>query len=425
MKSFSKKELCSGAKVVFVPASRFKTNDISINFTLPLRAETASNYAIVPFLISRSCAKYPKASELSNVLAGLYGASVSANVRKIGENQSLTLDLTCLDDRFSLDGESISYKCLELLFELAFRPRVENNAFFTEDVEREKALLIQALYGEENEKRIYAQTQLEKHMFKNEPYGVHRFGTAKQIEAITENDAYNAWSKMLEKAKIQITVVGSADEDKVLSLAKKELSSIKRSYEGLPEAAFVSKASDVNTVVERQKIKQGKLVLGFRVDIKPESELTPAMKSTADIFGGGPYSKLFANVREKMSLCYYCSARYNKAKSIMLVQCGCEEENMDKALYEILNQLEQIKLGNFDNEFNSSKIAISDMINSVSDSPDMLKNWYSVQIVSSEIKSPELSVEENEAVTKEDVIECAKRITLDTVYKLCSEKEAE
>ena len=58
----------------------------------------------------------------------------------------------------------------------------------------------------------------------------------------------------------------------------------------------------VKEVTERIDVKQGKLILGFRVNLKPDDELTPAMRSFADVFGGGPYSRLFTKVREEMSL---------------------------------------------------------------------------------------------------------------------------
>lgn len=149
------------------------------------------------------------------------------------------------------------------------------------------------------------------------------------------------------------------------------------------------------------------------------------MRSFADVFGGGPYSKLFANVREKMSLCYYCSARYVRQKSFIVVQSGCEEENMDKAVSEILNQIEEIKKGNFDYEFSSSKMALTDAINSVYDAPESLEVWYTSQMADKNIKSPAESAAENKSVTKEQIMECANLISLDTVYRLVGNGDKE
>ncbi len=149
------------------------------------------------------------------------------------------------------------------------------------------------------------------------------------------------------------------------------------------------------------------------------------MRSFADVFGGGPYSRLFTKVREEMSLCYYCSARYNRQKSFIIVQCGCEEENMEKAVSQILRQLDEIKNGNFDYEFKSSKISLTDAINSVYDAPESLENWYLSQITDDEFKAPGESAARNNAVTKEQIIECADLVTLDTIYRLVSTGEDE
>ena len=149
------------------------------------------------------------------------------------------------------------------------------------------------------------------------------------------------------------------------------------------------------------------------------------MLAFSDVFGGGPYSKLFLNVREKLSLCYYCSAKYDRRKSSVIIQCGCEEENMDKAVEEILNQLSDIKNGSFDDAFASSKIALADALNAVYDDSLTLSSWYLTQIADDEIISPADSASNISAVTKQQVQDCADLLTLDTIYKLVGNKEGE
>ena len=223
-----------------------------------------------------------------------------------------------------------------------------------------------------------------------------------------------------------VTLVGNTDINDVARCVEKAFKNIDRQPAILGESVFVAKANEVKTVEERMDIAQGKLVLGFRVDMKPNDKAKAAMRSVVDIFGGGPYSRLFTNVREKMSLCYYCSARFVRAKSMVLVQCGCEEENMDKAINEIINQLEIIKHGEFlKSEFDASKIGLTDAVSSVNDSPEQLENWYINQIIDDELTSPDESVKANNDVKIEDISELAKKITLDTVYKLMAEKEGE
>lgn len=426
LKEFELIRIADGIDIINAPANRFKTNEISISFLVPLSADTASKNALCLNLISGTTKQYPTLTEFNKKLAMLYGASVEPIVTKQGENQMLTIAVSSLDDRFSLEDTKISSESFELLMSLVFDPNLDGNGcFYTNDIEREKRLLIEKLESEENEKRTYSLRQLEKNMFKDEPYAVNRYGTVDDIKAVTNDDLLSALSYIRKSAKIQITVVGTADIDEITSIAKKYFADVSREYIEPQMAVFIPKAEKVSTITERIDVKQGKLVLGFRVNKKIEPNGDPEMRAFSDIFGGGPYSKLFANVREKLSLCYYCSARYDRRKSALIIQCGCEEENMDKAVDEILNQLEEIKNGNFDEEFVSSKIGLTDTINGVNDDSLSLSNWYASQMSDDIILTPSQSAEQNNNVTKAQVQECASLLSLDTVYKLVGTKEGE
>lgn len=426
MKEFETIKIADGVEIVNVYANRFKTNEISISFLTPLSADTAARNALCLNLISSTTKRYPTLTEFNQKLAMLYGAVLEPIVTKLGENQMLTIAISSLDDRFSLESTKISAESFELLMSLLFDANVdENGCFYAEDTEREKRLLTERLESEENEKRLYSLRQLEKNMFSGEPYAVNRYGTIEDIRAVTNDDLKDALSYLRQSAKIQITVVGTADIDEIVSIAKKHFSGVSRAYAEPQEAVFIPKAERVNTVTERIEVKQGKLVLGFRADRKIQPNGDPEMRAFSDVFGGGPYSKLFANVREKLSLCYYCSARYDRRKSALIIQCGCEEENMDNAVQEILNQLEEIKKGNFDEEMASSKIGLTDTINGVNDDSLSLSNWYANQIDDDVILSPAQSAEQNNNVTKAQIQECASLLSLDTIYKLVSCREGE
>lgn len=423
---FIKKEIAPGVDLIGVEAKRFKTNEIAVSFALPLSSEAASANAAAVGMLSKKCKKYPDMQSLNKALAQLYGATLAATVSKIGECQVMKIGLTSLDDSFSLDGESIAFECVRLLTSLIFEPKLdESGSFSDDDTEREKRILAQKISSEENEKRTYVLRRTEELMFENEPYGINKYGTSEQVRALTAADVTAAWRNMLSNAKIRVTVVGNTDFEKITAHLTKCFADAERSFKPLPQSVFVPECTEKKERLERIDVKQGKLVIGFRVRLQPLDALTPAMRSFCDIFGGGPYSKLFANVREKMSLCYYCSASYTRLKSFIMIQSGCNEDNMDKALKEILNQLDEIKKGNFDEELASSKMALHDAITSVSDTPELLEGWYSNQLTEDAVKSPEMTAAENDAVTKQEVIKCASLLTLDTVYKLTAEKEAE
>lgn len=422
----TKTTISNGVEIIIVNAKHFKTNEISISFATPLNNETVAENAVVSQLLARKSSAYDTSLKLNKKLASLYGATVVPQVSKIGEAQVIKLNLSCLDDRFSLDNSSISMEAAKLLCDIAFSPRLNSDGlFYDEDVQAEKRIITQKIEAEENEKRTYVLRKAEEIMFKNEPYSLSKYGTKQQVNQVNALSATKAWNRLVVSSKITITVVGSVDNNELLSYVENYVRKTERDYLPLPRPVFVPSCDNPRQVMERLDVKQGKLVLGFRVNMEYDDDLTSAMRCFCDVFGGGPYSKLFANVREKMSLCYYCSARYTRQKSFIMVQCGCNEENMDKAVCEILNQLEIIKNGDFDEEFASSKISINDSLKSLLDAPDILGAWYSNNIYSTELETPEMHIEKNNAVTKEQVQKCASLLTLDTVYKLSSPKEEE
>jgi predicted Zn-dependent peptidase len=166
-------------------------------------------------------------------------------------------------------------------------------------------------------------------------------------------------------------------------------------------------------------VKQGKLVMGFRLGMTDADDNYAARRIMVDLFGGSPHSKLFTVVREKMSLCYYCSARMIRQKGIMFVQSGIETYNEEKAKDAILQQLEDIKNGKFtDDEVESSVKALEDSFKSVSDSPEALDSWFMSQCVSGDYRYPEEFIEEFKNVTREEIIKAASDVTLDTVFML-------
>ena len=426
MKEFENIRINEGVELVCAKTNRFKTNELAISFVVPLKEETAAANSLLAYLISQTTKEYSNLSEFNKKLAMLYGASVNAFISKFGENQCITFEASCLDDRFSIDGEAISTEVFEFLCKLIFDVKLDDSGnFFEEDIQREKRLLIERLESEENDKRVFALRRLESIMFEDEPYGINRYGSRKSISSVDSNMLKNALEYLIYSAKIQITVVGNAKTEEIAETANRYFKNIKRNYIPPVSSVFIPEAKEIKTATDRMEVKQGKLVLGFRVNNQSEFNSNPEMRLFSDVFGGGPYSKLFNNVREKLSLCYYCSARYDRRKSTVIIQCGCEEENMQKAVDEILAQLEDVKQGRVEEELEAGKMAISDAINSVNDDSISLLSWYANQICDDKKLTPAESAAENQRLTCEDICRCAGLLSLDTVYKLVSKKEDE
>lgn len=414
--SFEKENICEGVELCTIRADGFKTACASVSFVVPL-SDRASLYALIPSILIHSSEDYPNITDIEKKLAQLYGAEIAADVSKIGEHQVIKFEIACIDDRFALDGESISDECCQLLFDLIFKPQLVGGVFNQNIVESEKRLLSERFLAETTDKKLYAKRRCEEIMFADEIYGINRFGTLEAINSATSETVYDAYNELIQSADITFCVSGGSFSQ-IKELINKNLNGIERNVIK-KRTLFVEKATDVNYVKEQQDVNQGKLVMGFRMGMTDVTDNYPARRVMVDLFGGSPSSKLFTIVREKMSLCYYCSARMFRHKGVLFVQSGIESCDEEKAKDAILSQLEDIKNGVFtDSDIKASVRALEDAFKSVSDSAESLESWFTSQIISGEFLYPEDFIKGFNSVTRDEIIKVARDVTLDTVFML-------
>ena len=417
--------LSDGAEGLFIKNERFNTTSVSFNFYLPLSADTAAEYALLPFMLTTCGAEYPDFSVLNFKLSRLYGAGLDASAEKLGDYQLLRMRISVINDSYTFESESLLSRAADMLLSLIFEPKTEDGAFCDSDLSREKRKAIEHIKGEISEKRIYAKNRLIGEMYKGEANGVLKCGTASDVEKITGKSLYMAWENMLKKAFIRVQVIGA-------SLPPRFFEGIAERLAGLDRADITdcklnkptAAVKTPNEIIEKMSVKQGKLVMGFSSDMCGDDDVSLPLMVMTDIFGGGPYSKLFANVREKMSLCYYCSASSVRGKGLITVDSGVEAENADKAQKEILAQLDAVKNGDFtDFEYEASLKSLRDSLNSYNDSQVLLDTWYALKAGNKTLYSPEEIAAKIALITREDIVNAANGVKLHTVYKLLPKEE--
>ena len=261
-------------------------------------------------------------------------------------------------------------------------------------------------------------------MFGDDPYGLYRLGTAEQVLSITGEELYSVWKKMLSSAYVRVHIIGEEEPDGIYERIKQEFSKIERkNITDIKKVSVLKARNEVKRVEERMDVAQGKLVMGFNCG-GGDDDSTLDVMLMCDIFGGGPYSRLFTNVREKMSLCYYCSAQSVRNKGYITVDCGVEQENAQKAQAAILEQLSIMKEGKFtDFEFESSLKSIKDSLKTYKDSQSGLDVWYTVKAINGNVYSPDEIIEKLNSVSKTSVVKAAESCSLNTVYLLLGEEK--
>ena len=412
----NKEEILKNVKIIYNKTEKFNTTRIAFNFILPLNEKEIAANALVPYLLT-SCGKnYPDFQKLNLKLLDLYNADIGAVCDFNGDNQLLKIYCSFLNDEVT--EEKNEEKAVNLLLDLIFNPRVENGAFLKEDVEREKHLTAEKIKALFNEKRKYALAVTVKDMFKNEPYGNFVSGNLEDVLALTGETLYNAYINILKKSTILINVIGSKEPAGIKEKVLERLSKIDRDPAELNETK-TENGGKVNEITEYAEIAKAKMVLGFKGE-KPYNILESAALSLfTDILGGGPYSKLFTVVREKMSLCYYCAARSKRSKGYFTIDCGVDVANIEKAKAEILNQLELIKKGEISlDEILSSKTALKESLYSLNDSQSAIENWITVNENYKHIPTNQDVMARIDKVNINDIVNIAKTFKLSTVYLL-------
>ena len=417
MSDFVRNEICEGVAFNSIVDTRFKISRISASLADPLNKKTAAANALLSCVLTRSCKKFPDFTALSRELDALYGASLYPSVRRFGDFQVITISAAGLDDRYSLDGESVSSQLTELLCSILFEPNLKDGLFNEDDVEQERRQLIENIDAEFNDKRTYAINRCIETMCRNEPFSVGRFGSREDVTALTQESIFNSWKQLLDNSRVELAMLGSADPENAYQGFKKYFADKPRKTGGT--TTVVKDIPEIKRITETEEISQSKLVMGFRAAYPENKTQLVANSLMSAILGGTPTSKLFTNVREKQSLCYYCASRVDNSKGIMLVDSGVEIKNIEKTEEAVMEQLRLLKNGCItDDELNSAKLAIKNSYISSLDSLGALQSFYINGILLDKAMSPLEAAAIVDDISKDQITELAKQIKLDTVFSL-------
>ncbi len=417
---FNREQLAPGVGFSRIWDPKFKQNRISACLILPLEKQTVTQRALLPFLLRKGTKNCPDFTQLNRRLSQLYGAMLDADVSKYGAYQVLCLTIQAVDDRFALEKEDIAQQCAALLCEILLQPNLENGEFPRQDVQLEREFLVDTIQSEINDKRSYAVSQCTQSLFEGTPFAVKKYGYADAAKAITPQSAAQEYRKVLDSAAVEILFTGSGTAEGARRVFAQAFSRMDRHPVACVPAPVAPVRHQGYEFSEQMDVRQGKLVLGFRIAGELTRRQKDATRMMCALFGGTPFSKLFLNVREKLSLCYYCAARYDRSSGALLVDSGVEFANRQSAQKEILAQLDAICRGEFtDEELGQTLLAMKNSLRTIGDSLGATESWYLTQILSGgDVISAQQDIENLQELGREDLIEAAQRLQLDSVYFL-------
>lgn len=416
-------EIKKGIKMHCIKTDKFKTNLIAVFLTTKLNRENVTKNALVSTVLRRGSKNMNTQEEISKQMEEMYGASFDCGLDKTGDNQVLKFYIEVLNDKFlpKITDEDLLENAVKRMLEIVFNPYIENESFKEEYVEQEKNNIQKIIEGKIDNKARYALDRCIEEMYKNQPFGLYKFGYVEDLKTLNGKNLYEYYKKLINECKIDIFVSGNIDDKIEKTISEDEnIQKLENRDANYIQPAITNKEipDKENIVTESMEVTQGKLVLGLDVDIDKEDFKYDTLIYNS-LLGGTATSKLFQNVREKAHLAYVASSSYLRNKSNIFINCGIDIPNYEKALELIRKQIEDMKKGDFtDEEIQNAKKGIIATIKTIEDEQDTEVSYYFGQELSNKRVSVKDYIEKIEKINKKDIIDIANKITINTIYFL-------
>ena len=410
--------LSPGVTLRCFPDHRFKQSCLSIQLVRPLCREEAAMNALIPAVLLRGTETAPDLRAITLRLDDLYGASIGALVRKVGDLQTTGFYCSFIDDRYTMN-EALMPAMVDFTAQLLLRPVLENGVFRADFVESEKKNLISTLQTQLNNKRTYANARLMEIMCENDPFGIPRLGRVEDVKAITPERLYRHYRRILAESRVDLFYVGPQEADQVAKLLRPLFAGTKPL--SLPEQTPF-RVSRGGHKAEAMDVTQGKLTIGCYTPITSRDPDFAAMQVFNTLFGSGMTSKLFMNIREKQSLCYDIGSSYYGSKGIITVSAGIDFDKEALVRSQIEYQLNACRNGEITpEELESAKQSLCSALEGTHDSPGAIEGYYASGALSGHFTDPQTYIAQVQAVTAADCARVANTLQTHSSFFLKGE----
>ena len=417
-------EIKQGIKLHCIKTDLYKTDISCIIITTPLKRETVTKNALIPFMLRRGTNNLQNQYLLNKELENMYGASFNCGIDKMGDNVILKFYIESISNEYALDNEDILKSNVENLLDIVFNPFQKEGILNEDFLKIEKDNLKDVIESKIDDKDSYALEGCISAMYGEKGFGLYKYGYIEDIEKITIEELSEYYNWLIQNSKIDIFVSGNIDENNIENLLNQN-ENIKKLRPRIENYILNNEYTESKQIVEKEKeieekmdVTQGKLVIGLDVISDVENLQAIALVYNA-ILGDGANSMMFQNVREKASLAYSAKSMFVKQKLNVFIRCGIQIENYDKALEIIRLQLENIKKGEFSEEdISNAKTYLISGIKTVEEEQDTEIVYYIGQEISKTNMSLEEYIQKIEKVSKEDIINLANSISINTIYFL-------
>lgn len=421
-----RKQLAPGVYLTALDAQKFNRCRITVHLRFPAKREYATNTALLPLVLERGYAACPDMTALSRRLAALYGADLGVDLGVAGIDRVLTADICGIKDEFALKGENLTAEYCGIVLGTIFDPYLVDDAFDPEAVRIEKETMTRRLQAEYNNKRLYCVRQARRKFFGDSPAGTELGGYLADLPAVTPQTLKAEYDRILQSAVIDVMVQG-ADADSVAALVQERLAGIRRTPCAYAAPVAMPRAETQRYSEEIPGLTQAKLCMLFTTGDAAVQPTIHQLRMAMGLFGGTSTSRLFRNVREKQSLCYYCASTAVRSTGVMMVDSGVEPGGEERAEQAILKEWEALKNGPITaGELEDTRRALLSGMESLGDSLAALESWYYGQIARGEpLTDPETARAAVRAVTAEEVRAILQGYSYSVRYIVTAQEDAQ
>ncbi len=411
-------QLQQGVTLRCIRDDRFKHGCFSLQLLRPMRREEAAMNALLPAVLLRGCESAPDLRSITLRLDDLYGAGVGALVRRVGDWQTTGFYCSFTEDRYAMEGDAVLQPLVEFVRELLLQPVLENGVFRTDFVRSEKKNLIPTIESQLNDKRAYAMDKLLRQMCRGDAFGIPRLGDKSSVEAITPEELYSHYKNILRTSPVQLFYVGAAEAETVARLMRPLFDGMERQVQPLAPQTPLHDMGGTHRS-EAMDVNQGKLCMGFITPITIRDQRFVAMQLLNIVFGGGMTSKLFMNIRERLSLCYAVGSGYHGSKGIVTTSAGIDFSKEQLVREQVLMQLEACQKGDIsEEELTAAREALCSSLRAVHDSPGAMENYYASAALSGLPLTVQEYMEKAKTATVQQLAEAAQTLQLHSTFFL-------
>lgn len=411
-------------KLHCIKDKKFKKTKLIINFKRKVKKEEITLRSLLTKVMLESTKKYPTSRLMAIKTEDLYNVMLGSSSYLSGNYAVISFETMFLNDECVTD--KLFSQVIDFMLEIINNPNVEENKFDIKTFELAKKSLKEEIESLKDNPRRYGALRLYQEIDSKAVSSYNAVGYLEDLEKITEEQLYEYYKSIFKKDIIDIFIISPKEFDNLKELFKEKINFKTLRKKSASHFVDYQKYRLKNKIVHEQStFEQSNLYVACKFDNLTDFERKYVSVVYSYILGGGPSSKLFTTVREENSLCYSISSSFKGIYKFLIISAGINAKDFKKCLSLIKKQIKDMTLGKFDKEkIDEAIITYLNSFKELKDSPSSLLNTY----ISHEYFDADF-IEERETnikkVTKDMVINFAKKVHVDTVYVLEGKKKDE